>query len=306
MKIGLFLPEKKRDYNTVAASYWIRVFQMVSYYESLGATVYINEPFRLYDVAIFYRKVRPRYYRYCKYLKLISKKLYFDTCINIFDLHEEIDSTRLKYAFKYAGMCDGFICASDAIATKAKQYAKSVLVMEDPIDNKHLNNKKKNINFDNPTFGWTGVPHKSSYLNVYANSINNRIVLISRESIVDEKLEFNYSFKKWQYETFNDSLLACDIALLPRDVDTKYNFAHSPHKALVFAWLGIPIIANKIRSYVKLSEYYDGIVFLEDYDNSINDCINALKLRTLNTDGIHSYYSCENQSKRLMRYFSDK
>ncbi len=305
MKLGLFLPQNKTDYNQIAASYWIRIFQMIEFYEDLGIEVHVNKPFKTYDIAIFYRKIKPKYYFYLKYLKVISNNLYFDTCINVFDLHEEIDSERLKTAYKFAEICDGFICASDVISEKSRPFTKRSFVMEDPVNPKHLNTKKTNINLDNPTFGWTGIPHKSTYLNKYAKILDNRTILITKESIKDESLDFSYQFKKWDYNTFNESLLLCDIAFLPRHIDTKYNSGHSSHKALVFAWLGIPIIANKIPSYVKLSNYYDGIVFLEDYQDDIQKCIEVLKKRSFDTSRVTEYYSCSNQAQRLLQFFKE-
>ena len=87
-KLGLFIPTFYRDYNKVSASIWIRVLQMVPHYENLEIEVHINDPFRTYDVAIYYRLATQRSYNIIKYLKHVSKKVYFDTCVNYFDLHK--------------------------------------------------------------------------------------------------------------------------------------------------------------------------------------------------------------------------
>ena len=60
MKLGLFYPKKTTDFNRAAASHWIRVLQMKEYYEKAGVEVHINKPFKQYDVAIFFRKPKPK------------------------------------------------------------------------------------------------------------------------------------------------------------------------------------------------------------------------------------------------------
>ncbi|MFB6317384.1 hypothetical protein [Saccharicrinis sp. FJH54] len=306
MKLGLFFPKKTTDFNKAAASHWIRVLQMEKYYKELGIEVYINKPFKTYDFAIFFRKPKPKYYRFMQYLRFISRNIYFDTCINIFDEHEEINSKRLEAAHKIAAICDGIICASDKIAEKAAPHAKSVFVMDDPVDFEHFNKVKEKINFDNPIFGWSGVPHKAIYLNKYKEVIDGRTRLITKDYIKDVPLEFKYEFIDWDYNSFPEALLKCDIGFLPRDIDEAYNSGHSSHKALVFASLGIPVIANKIPSYVKLAGYYDGIVFLEDFNDDVEACINELKKRDPDISRLKNYYSCENQASRMLDYLTSR
>jgi hypothetical protein len=302
LKIGLFVTSLEKDYNNTSASYWIRILQMIEYYEQLGAEVHLNNYFRRYDAAIVFRKSKPKYYQIIRYLKFWSKSVYFDTCINIFSTHEEISEERLKYAHKIAKATNGIICASHRIAEHAKPYANSTYVMEDPIDLKHFSQQKRHINFSNPVFGWSGVGAKSVFLNKYAADISGRIIIISEPQIEKIKLNFTFEYKRWKYETFPADLLMCDVAILPRDYNDPYNDSHSSFKALVFASLGIPIIASKVPSYVELSKFYDGIVFLEDFNDSISDSIAELKIRNLDTTGVRSYFSCENQAEGLLRY----
>lgn len=304
MKLGLFFPKKRKSYNNVAASYWIRVLQMEKYYRDLGIDVEINRPFKRYDVSIFFRKPKPKYFWFMNYLRLTSKKIYFDTCINIFDEHEEINQQQIAVAHKIARICDGIICASAKIADKAKPNVKSVFVMHDPIDFDHFNQIKKTVHFSNPVFGWSGVPHKAIYLNKFKEVINGKTRLITKNYIKDVPLEFSYEFDDWDYDTFPESLLKCDIGFLPRDVDEAYNSGHSSHKALVFASLGIPVIANKIPSYLKLAQYFDGIVFLEDFEDDVYACLDALKTRNLDISRLKAFYSCEIQAARMINYLS--
>lgn len=306
MKLGLFFPKKTTNFNKAAASHWIRVLQMEKYYKALGLEVYINKPFKSYDFAIFFRKPKPKYYRFMQYLRFMSRNVYFDTCINIFDEHEEINKKRLKAAHNIAKLSDGIICASDKIAEKATPHAKSVFVMDDPVDFEHFKSVKTNINLDNPVFGWSGVPHKAIYLNKYKHEISGKTILITKDYIKNVPLEFTYDYIDWDYYTFPEALRKCDIGFLPRDIDEAYNSGHSSHKALVFASLGLPVIANKIPSYEKLAAFYDGIVFLEDHENNIKACINELKKRNLDVAKLKAYYSCENQAARTLEYLSSR
>ena len=302
LRVGLFFTDTNRDYNKSAASTWIRLWQMIDIYELQGVDVSFNNFFKRYDVAILYRKPKKKYYRILQYLNLISKKIYFDTCINIFEENEEIDVDRLKYAHKIAGLADGIVCASNQIAKYAEPHANSVYTMEDPVNTSYFSPVKESINFENPMFGWAGVGIKSVFLNRYSDIIDNRIHIISEPQIETVSLDFKYTYANWKYETFNSELQKIDIALLPRDITSNYNKGHSSFKALVFASLGIPIIANRVPSYVDMAKYYDGIVFLEDYNDDINSCIDVLKTRTLNTDKVRAYYSRENMAINLFVY----
>lgn len=303
LRIGLFVTSLERDYNKTPASYWIRILQMMEYYRLSGAEVYLNNYFKFYDVAIVFRKAKPKYFYIIRYLKLISKIVSFDTCINIFSTHEEINAKRLTYAFKIAKLTDGLICASHRIAEHARPYAKNVYVMEDPINIFHFKVQKSNINFEAPIFGWSGVGAKSVFLNKYAAEISGKILIISEPQIKKYSLNFNYEYIQWNYKSFPEDLLKCDIALLPRDYNDHYNDSHSSFKALVFASLGIPIIASKVPSYLELAKFYDGIVFLEEYNYNIQNCINALRTKDLSSERIREHYSCGNQAEGLLEFF---
>ena len=305
LKIGLFFTNTNRDYNKSAASTWIRIWQMIDIYKQLGARVFVNNPLIRYDVAIVFRKPKRKYYNIIRFLKLISKKVYFDTCINIFEINQEIGEERLKYALKIGGKVDGIICASKRIAQLSENYTKSVYVFEDPVNIEHFCKFKSEINFDSPKFGWSGVGKKAQFLNKYKSIINDNIVLISEEGIFESNIQFKYDYVRWRYETFPDDLLCCDIALLPRDIDSNYNQGHSAFKALVFAVSGIPIIANKVPSYVDLSNYYESIVFLEDFNEDVYKCIEELRYRSRDTQKLKDHYSRENQANMLLNYFSN-
>lgn len=305
-KIGLFFTNIEKDYNKAAASTWIRIMQMIEVYEALGIEVSINNFFKRHDAAIIYRKSKKKYYWMLRLAKLISKKVYFDTCINIFDLSPEINETRLKYAHKIAEHADGFICASRQIARLSAPFCKSTFPSEDPVDLNHFKHIKSTVNFDKPIFGWSGVSEKAYFLNKYADKISKRIVLITQEEILGQGLRFEYDFINWNYHSFPQDLLKCDIAFLPRVYKDNYNSGHSSFKALVFAVSGIPIIANRIPSYVDMARFYDGIVFLEDHNDDVDLCIKELRNKSLDTSSVRQHYSCQNQASLLFDYLASK
>lgn len=300
-KLGLFIPTYKRDYNRVSASIWIRVLQLKKYYEMFGIKVYINNPFIIYDIAIVYRASSSKILNLIKFLKKTSKKVYWDTCVNYYDLHSHTNSVQVAITKEISKIVDGVIVSTNAIEEKAKLYNNNVFVMDDPIDRNYFKYKKDRdkINFKNPIFGWSGVSIKAKILNNYKNYIKKLLIISDKPPILDVE----YEFYKWRYESFPYLLTKCDIALLPREFENDpYNIAHSSFKALVFAMCEIPIIANKLPSYEKLAEYYGGIVFLEDVENDIEKAIEKIKNSDLSNKKLLDFYSCENQAFRLLKY----
>lgn len=301
-KLGLFVPTFHKDYNKVSASIWIRVLQMVRYYRTLGIQVHINNPFYKYDAAIYYRSPTGRSYHIIKYLKQTSKKVYFDTCVNYFALHPHTGQVQVDYMKKIARMVDGVICSTANICEYASGYSKDVFIMDDPIDLTHFQYVKNTYNFDMPLFGWSGISVKIPVLNEYAKDIDNRILLITDKAVFNQSLDFRYKYIQWRHETFPFVISQVDIALLNRHYDNIYDKGNSSFKALVFAAQSVPIIASRLPSYEKLAGYYDGIVFLEDYQGRLNQAIIALKARNFDAEKVRKYYSCENQASRLLSY----
>lgn len=307
MRIGLFIPTNNKDYNSVSASIWIRVLQMTKYYRSFGARVYINNPFLIYDVSIVYRLPSKYFYWLVKLLKKTSGKVYFDTVVNYFVKHRNSNDQQVFYQRKIAEICSGIICSTEKIALYASRYNDAVFVMDDPIEVHRFTPSYIPYNKKDTVFGWSGTSAKAVALNKWDCLINERIVLLTDSGVKNINLLFEYDYLKWNYNTFSNDLRKCNVAFLPRSWKRDpYNSCHSSFKALVFAVLGIPIVANDIPSYRKLSKYYNAILFLEDYNGDLDSCLTALdgwnpigKL-----DYVREYYSCSNQAKRLLKYLT--
>ncbi|ABL00993.1 hypothetical protein Ppro_3400 [Pelobacter propionicus DSM 2379] len=280
------------------------MLQMVKYYNRLGVKVHINNPFIKYDVSIVYRLPSKQFYLLIKYLRNRSSMIYFDAVVNYFEKHNHATDKHIYYQRKIADNCDGIICATDNIAASARKFNGNIFVMDDPVDTEYFDIIKHTLNYCNPIFGWSGVSSKALELNKYADIINNRINIISDKRALSIDFCFNFSFYEWRYETFKNNILRCDIALLPRSIiGDHYNNGHSSFKALVFAVSGIPIIANRIPSYEKLKDYFNGVVFIEDYGGDIKLCMEALAgSGPINAHPARAKYSCENQAKALMSF----
>jgi hypothetical protein len=230
-------------------------------------------------------------------LKRISKKVYWDTCVNYYDLHSHTTQEQVEITKEISSLVDGVITSTEEIAKKAILYNENVFTMEDPINIEHFK-YKSSINFTHPTFGWSGISTKAISLNKYKEKIDKLMIISEKKP----KLDLKYQFYRWHYKSFPFLLSQVDIALLPREYHgDPYNLGHSSFKALVFAIQGIPIIANKLPSYEKLAQFYDGIVFLEDYD-CFESSLEALKERELDVEHLYRYYSCENQAFRVLHF----
>lgn len=298
MKIGLFYPQKSRDYNNVSASNWIRCLQMADMYRALGNEVYINNPFRRYDLSVFFRGVRPKHYRLIKWLKLISGKVLWDTVVNYFVEHEASSKAQVDCARRIAGSVDGIIVSSKTIGEYAAQYNETYF-MPDPVNLEHFGNTKKKPNFDKPVWGWSGVSVKADVLSSYREDLDGNSLIISD---APPQLPFEYSFRKWRYETFPSDIVKADIGFFPRDLNTAYNLGHSSFKILVYAVQGVPVVASRIPSYVELANSYDGLVFLEDYE-SLESALVELRGRSMDPAQVREEYSTIRWAREMNTIF---
>lgn len=308
MRIGLFVPALSRNYNKVSASIWIRVYQMVEFYEAEGSSVHINNPFLKYDVAIYYRGVDYNAVNIIRYLKKISRLVLWDTCVNYFESNYANMQWQIDNARKISSIVDAVIVTTEPLYEVAIKYNNNVLKMQDCINFNKFNKAKKGINFNNIVFGWSGASHKAYPLNEYGSIIDGNVTLITDDNIYKHNLNFRYSHRSWNYEEFQNDIRSVDVCLAPRDFENGYDLMHSSFKILVFSVCGIPIITNKLPSYAKLANYYDGIYFLEDYNNDLICAFDALKNDIIDNENILSIsrvkeeYSCKKNAEKLLNY----
>lgn len=297
MRIGLFVPTFRRDYDRVQSAIWIRALQMVEPLRALGHDVSVNNPFRRYDVAIYHRGMLRRSVKLMRFLTLIAERVYWDTCVDYFEPHEAAGREHVESARAIAGIADGICVPTAGIAESARRFNDNVFIMPDPIDLRHFSETKSAIDWDAPVFGWSGVAVKAASLNDYAGFLDGRTRIIAEKP---PELTFRYDFERWQHASFPDALKRCDIAFLPRTLNSTYTINNSSFKALVFAVLGIPIVANRLPSYQSMAQHYDGIVFLEDYAGDPAAVLAALKLRNLDPARVRQAYDRFAWAKPLM------
>jgi len=298
MKLGLFIQTLRKDYNKVLASNWIRCLQMITYYRKMGVDVHLNNPFIKYDISIYYRGLSKESYYFINYLKTISEKVYWDTVVNYYVDHPFCNSEQKYYARKISETVDGVIVSSGYLQQYAKKY-NNTYYMPDPINFSHFRYFKNRINYIDPVFGWSGQSNKMNELIAYQNILKKIIVISNKHSL--EKPNFIYY--KWRYETFPYLITLCDIGLFPRNTNNIYNLGHSSFKILVYAVQGIPIIANKIPSYLEVYNLYDSICFIEDIQ-TLGEAINFLKKQSRNIEGLKNTFSCEVCAEKLINYLN--
>jgi len=293
MRMGLFIPSFRRNYNKILPSLWIRCLQMIEFYKMLGIEVHLNNPFLKYDISIFYRGVNKNSYYFIHYLKKISGKVFWDTVVNYYVDHQFCNKEQFYYAQKISETVDRVIVSSAYIGQYARKY-NNIHYMPDPVNFSHFKYFKKNISYNEPVYGWSGQISKIDELVKYKNKINRLIAISNNKNMVAR----NFIFYKWRYESFPYLITLCDIGLFPRDTSNIYNLGHSSFKILVYAAQGLPIVTNKIPSYLEVNEFYDSICFFEDHI-TLENSVKYLSDKSRNVEKLKQYFSCENCAKQL-------
>jgi len=287
MRIGLFIPTWRRDYDRVQSAIWIRALQMIEPLRALGHDVSVNNPLRRYDVAIYHRGMLRKSVHVVRALRHIATRVYWDTCVDYFQRHEAAGDDHVESSRAIAGIVDGICVPTEGIAESARRYNDNVFVMPDPVDLQHFSAVKSAINWDEPVFGWSGVAVKAPPLDAYAMLLDGRALVIAEKP---PALSFRFDFERWTHVGFPDALRRCDIAFLPRTLESTYTINNSSFKALVFAVLGIPIVANRLPSYEMMAAHYDGIAFLEDFGGDANAALQALRRRSVDPTRVRAAY----------------
>jgi hypothetical protein len=287
MRIGLFVPTFRRNYDRMQSAIWIRALQMAEPLRALGHDVSVNNPFRRYDVAIYHRGMRRRSVSIVRFLRRIARRVYWDTCVDYFERHDAADDEQVTSARAIAGIADGICVPTAGIADSARRFNGNVFVMPDPIDLQHFATVKTGIEWERPIFGWSGVACKAWCLNAHAAFLDGRTRVIAE---MPPNLDFSYVFERWRHAGFPTALRRCDVGFLPRTLTSPYEINNSAFKALVFAALGLPIIANRLPSYQVMAAHYDGIVFLEDFAEDPHEALAAVRERNLDPTRVRQAY----------------
>ena len=115
MRLGIFIPTFFRDYDRVQSALWIRALQMIEPLRAAGCEVHLNNPLRRYDAVVYHRGMRRRSLRFVRFLRTISRRVYWDTCVDYFDRHEASDEEQVACARAIAGHADGVCVTTEGI-----------------------------------------------------------------------------------------------------------------------------------------------------------------------------------------------
>ena len=303
MRLGIFIPTPFRSYDRVQSAIWIRALQLIPCFKALGVDVSVNNPFRRYDVAIYHRGMLHNSLRFIKFLRVISKRVYWDTCVDYFETHKASTPLQVHASRGIASIVDGICVPTEGIANSAKQFCENVFVMPDPLDLLHFRGHKKDVNLDAPVFSWSGVSVKASFLGRYSEFLDDRMVIISEKP---PRLPFRYRFVPWMYATFPSALIEVDVAFLPRKLDSTYDINNSSFKALVYAALGVPVISNGLTSYELLAIDYSGKSFLGEFDDTHQAAFDDLRFKTFDCTKVREEYDRSLWAERLINWVFDE
>lgn len=273
MRLGIFIPTPFRNYDRVQSAIWIRALQLVDCFRADGIDVSVNNPFRTYDVAIYHRGMLRNSLRFMRFLRRIAPRVYWDTCVDYFESHEATTAEQVECSRAIAALVDGVCVPTEGIAQSARRHSRNVFVMPDPVDLDHFAGYKEGVDYARPTFGWSGVACKAGFLSRYAGFLDGRTVIVSEQPPL---LPFRYRFVPWTYASFPSALLSCDIAFLPRTLDSTYTANNSSFKALVYAVMGVPIIASRLPSYELMTKDFPAMAFIEDFGDDPQAAVDAL------------------------------
>jgi len=301
MRLGIFIPTFLRDYDRVQSALWIRALQMVEPLRATGCEVHLNNPFRRYDAAIYHRGMRRRSLRFMRFLRAIARRVYWDTCVDYFDPHEAADAEQVFCAREIARHVDGVCVTTEGVARSARRFNSNVFVMPDPIDCDHFRPRTSQPDLDAPVFGWSGVACKAKFLAPYAEFLDGRTIIVS-EARPD--LPFSYEFHRWRYRTFPADLMRCGAAFLPRTLESTYTANNSSFKALAYAALGIPVIANRLPSYELLARDFGAMAFLEDHGDDPDATLHVLRGQDPDPDAVRTAYDRRTWARRLVGWFA--
>lgn len=302
MKIGLFIPTWRRDYNKISASIWIRCLQQIKFYKKMGVDVDVNNPLKKYDVVIVYRACDEIAYKAICWFKKRSGRVYWDTVVNYYEKHEASDNQKVYWANKISEVVDGVIVSSHELEKRAIKHNNNTFYCPDSIDLNHFNLYKESINYESPVFGWSGISSKAIFLTDHKNYLTNKLIVVS-----DSKLDigFQYDFVKWAYHRFPNDVFVCDIGFFPRAVASTYNICHSSFKILPYVIQGIPVIASKIPSYIDVAKLCDHVFFWQE-GQCIDDIIAKLSMCTRDVTTVRSEYAAELWAHRLINFVSQE
>ena len=149
LTVNWILPIKRRDYNRMPASVWIRCLQLLPYLEERGIRSSINSRDYDADVNVFVRSQSRGAYRLARKLSRRGQRVVVDLCVNYFDevavpgSHYGASAERVQECKAIVSVADAVTCASRFIARRAGDFHPRVRYLPDSIDSRHFCVRKR-------------------------------------------------------------------------------------------------------------------------------------------------------------------
>lgn len=171
---------------------------------------------------------------------------------------------------------DMVICSTREQKKKISKYNKNVHIILDYKD-VNINTFKKNYTIKGPKFKivWEGLPQNIYLLNTIAKVIINLSKKYNIQMIVLSDLKYNYflnkfwhidsqkqllnifknnkifKLKEWKMNEYFKTILNCDLAVIPTDIDDKFISGKPENKLLLFWRLGLPVLTTNSVAYTR-------------------------------------------------------
>lgn len=269
LRVLWFIPVDHSDYNRMSASVWIRCLQLLPWLETYGIESVVNRYDEAADVVVFVRMQDDRAFKMAKKQKEKGRRVVFDLVVNYFEeaevrnLGKQVRQQHIDECHAMLSVADAVTCASEFISQKASEHHHSSFYMPDSVNSAHFRFVKQEKDFFKEKLRavWSGYSVKARELEpvlplLKDNGIGLTLISEKKPSLFLPgrffRKKFDFDYIPWRYDSFPESIMAGEISLGCRDLDTPYNMGHSIFKIGVFMAQGVPAIASPVPSYLDL------------------------------------------------------
>lgn len=261
IKIGFLVPIPG-PYATVMASTRLRAYDIINYLnktDSFYAELY--NPGKKYDICIFQKYFNSDAYDKLIKIKKKGTKVILDINVNYFDYFDtdKITKRQTNEIMRFGKKIDGFIAASTFLNKVIKRYfpnKKSVFIPEN-IDKRFFTVRKVHKSKSIIHLLYVGYATKAKEILIIKDILEKLGLDYNLEMVficeMDPKIKFRNlktSFIKFDYNIIFRQLLSGDIKISSRNLNDRYNLAHTFTKIGYPMAVGLPVIASPIDSYL--------------------------------------------------------
>lgn len=269
--VAWFLPVRRRNWDRMPASCWIRCLQLLPYLERLGVRSVVNDHRTRADVAVFVRRQDAGTRELAVAARARGTRIVFDVCVNYFDNTGwmqggyGVTARHVAECRAMVEVADAVTAASAFIAGRAREVHPLVEYLPDSVDRAHFRHTRDPSPGWPLTAIWCGYSVKAVEAAPVFCRLDKRGIGIVIVSDARPSLPVPFTFVRWRHATAPVELLRGDFAVAPRDLDHAYNRGHSFFRIGVFLAQGVPVLAGPVPSYAEvLTPDVDGLVCATD------------------------------------------